>query len=297
LRDLQKDFKELFGIQFSDFLIGALREIAAGIKTSIEEFQRIRDGLRAAISPAGGAPAREAAIEARKPLEAVAPFKLSDLFGGNVKEDEKAITDALKTIQEDIKQTSEQIDQDIGGTIDMTTPEQSFQEGMNQIVAFAKSAAQSAFDAFQSIFSTPIKVTWDTSNSFLAQQPTSLAGGGQVRGAGTTTSDSIMAWLSDMEYVINARAVRHYGADLFGALNAMALPKDFMNRFAMGGLARSAGNRFASGGQVSSGNSVTLKIDRHTFNMTAGDDTVAAIKRFAVAAQISSTGRKPRFVR
>jgi hypothetical protein len=31
--------------------------------------------------------------------------------------------------------------------------------------------------------------------------------------------------------------------------------------------------------------------------MTAGDDTVAAIKRFAVAAQISSTGRKPRFVR
>jgi hypothetical protein len=185
---------------------------------------------------------------------------------------------------------------------------QGLQEGINQtpvnlLPAFADVAsqistlAQSWWASVQSVFSNPIKVTWDTSNSFLAQQPTSLAGGGQVRGPGTTTSDSIMAWLSDFEYVINARAVRHYGADLFGALNAMALPKDFMNRFAMGGLARSAGNRFASGGQVNSGNSVTLKIDRHTFNMTAGDDTVAAIRRFAVAAQISSTGRKPRFVR
>jgi methyl-accepting chemotaxis protein len=297
IRDTEKDFKDLFDISFSDFIINSLKDFSNDVKTIIADIRAAVAFVRSAAAPAGGAPVREAAIEARKPLEAVAPFKLSDLFGGNVKEDEKAITDALKTIQEDIKQTSEQIDQDIGGTIDMTTPEQSFQEGMNQIVAFAKSAAQSAFDAFQSIFSTPIKVTWDTSNSFLAQQPTSLASGGHVRGPGSSTSDSIMAWLSDFEYVINARAVRHYGTDLFGALNAMALPKDFMNRFAMGGLARSAGNRFASGGQVSSGNSVTLKIDRHTFNMTAGDDTVAAIKRFAVAAQISSTGRKPRFVR
>jgi hypothetical protein len=185
---------------------------------------------------------------------------------------------------------------------------QGLQEGVNQtpldvtawlsnVSSQISSQAQTWWASVQSVFNNPIKVNFDTSGGQTGIGGAPFAGGGQVRGAGTTTSDSIMAWLSDMEYVINARAVRHYGADLFGALNAMALPKDFMNRFAMGGLARSTGNRLASGGQVSSGNSVTLKIDRHTFNMTAGDDTVAAIKRFAVAAQISSTGRKPRFVR
>jgi hypothetical protein len=183
---------------------------------------------------------------------------------------------------------------------------QGLQEGINQtpvnlLPAFADAAnqisslAQSWWASIQSVFSNPIKVNFQGFGD--QPQGAPFAGGGHVRGPGSSTSDSIMAWLSDFEYVINARAVRHYGADLFGALNAMALPKDFMNRFAMGGLARvSGGHHLAGGGQVR-GTPVTINIDRHTFNMTAGDDTVAAIKRFAVAAQISSTGRKPRFVR
>ncbi len=119
-----------------------------------------------------------------------------------------------------------------------------------------------------------------------------------VRGAGTTTSDSILAFLSNREFVVNARAVTHYGPDLFAALNAMRLPRDFISRFSMGGLARSlGGNRFAAGGQVRSGNPVVLKIDRQSFNMTAGDDTITQLKRFAVTAQLSSSGRKPRWVR
>jgi hypothetical protein len=151
----------------------------------------------------------------------------------------------------------------------------------------------------QAAFSQPIKVNFDTGGFGGQAAGAPFAGGGHVRGPGSSTSDSIMAWLSDFEYVINARAVRHYGADLFGALNAMALPKDFMNRFAMGGLARAAsGNRMAGGGQASaSGSQFTLKFDRQSFLVSAEGDTVAAIKRFAVAAQISSTGRKPRFVR
>jgi hypothetical protein len=50
-----------------------------------------------------------------------------------------------------------------------------------------------------------------------------VADGGQVRGPGTTTSDSIPAWLSDQEYVVRAAAVQHYGVGFFDAANAMRL--------------------------------------------------------------------------
>ena len=47
-----------------------------------------------------------------------------------------------------------------------------------------------------------------------------FAGGGRVRGPGTGTSDSILARLSTGEFVIRARAVQHYGAQVFERLNA-----------------------------------------------------------------------------
>lgn len=49
-------------------------------------------------------------------------------------------------------------------------------------------------------------------------------GGGMLRGPGTGTSDSIPIWASNNEFMIKAKAVRHYGADLFEALNDMRLP-------------------------------------------------------------------------
>lgn len=57
------------------------------------------------------------------------------------------------------------------------------------------------------------------------------AGGGPVFGAGTSTSDSIPAWLSNGEFVVKARAVRAYGLQFLRDLNSMRLPK-----FAEGGL-------------------------------------------------------------
>ncbi len=156
--------------------------------------------------------------------------------------------------------------------------------------------AQAIYEGFKAIFSTPIPVSFDARSPLQSTAP--FASGGMVHGRGSTTSDSILALLSNREFVVNARAVTHYGPDLFAALNAMRLPRDFINRFSMGGLARSlGGNRFAAGGQVRSGNPVVLNIDRQSFNMTAGDDTIAQLKRFAVTAQLSSTGRKPRWVR
>lgn len=54
--------------------------------------------------------------------------------------------------------------------------------------------------------------------------------GGPVRGTGTSTSDSILTALSNGEFVIRAAAVRHYGAGMFAALNALQTPSPRLTR-------------------------------------------------------------------
>lgn len=61
-----------------------------------------------------------------------------------------------------------------------------------------------------------------------------FATGGHVTGPGTGTSDSIPAWLSNGEYVINAAAVQRYGKGTFDRLNAQ--------KFATGGHVGPAAN-------------------------------------------------------
>lgn len=48
----------------------------------------------------------------------------------------------------------------------------------------------------------------------------SWAGGGLIRGPGTSTSDSINAFLSNGEYVVQASAVRKYGVNFLDAINS-----------------------------------------------------------------------------
>lgn len=60
--------------------------------------------------------------------------------------------------------------------------------------------------------------------------------GGNVTGPGTGTSDSILAWLSNGEYVIRAKAVEAYGVRMLDALNNIAVPKSRLPGFADGGL-------------------------------------------------------------
>ena len=51
------------------------------------------------------------------------------------------------------------------------------------------------------------------------------ATGGQILGPGTSTSDSILARLSNGEFVIKAAAVDKYGVSFMHALNNMRLPQ------------------------------------------------------------------------
>jgi hypothetical protein len=79
-----------------------------------------------------------------------------------------------------------------------------------------------------------------------AQKPEGFASGGLVVGPGTKTSDSILARLSNNEFVMNADAVSHYGVRFMDMLNRMALPS--IPRFATGGLVTAPMGSDAGGG-------------------------------------------------
>lgn len=63
------------------------------------------------------------------------------------------------------------------------------------------------------------------------------ATGGHIRGPGTSTSDSILARLSNGEFVMRAAAVRKYGLNMLHRMNNMQVPQ-----FATGGLVAQAAN-------------------------------------------------------
>lgn len=118
-----------------------------------------------------------------------------------------------------------------------------------------------------------------------------MARGGYVSGPGTTTSDSIFARLSRGEFVINARAVEHWGTGLFASLNALNAP-----RFASGGMVPrlAAIPAFAGGGMVGGGRTFTINFGGESFGGLGGPDvTLERLERAAVRQQLSSAGRKP----
>lgn len=82
------------------------------------------------------------------------------------------------------------------------------------------------------------------------------AQGGYISGAGTGTSDSILSYLSNGEYVMTAEATRRLGVPFLNGLNSGRL-----SGFATGGLVGSAGIHSQESGAVRSNtSSVTLNI-------------------------------------
>lgn len=87
------------------------------------------------------------------------------------------------------------------------------------------------------------------------------ATGGPVWGAGTRTSDSIRAWLSNGEFVQPTDAVEHYGLPVMEALRSRKLDKATIEE------ALPDGNRteFSSGGEAHSNNCVSCASGGHKF--------------------------------
>lgn len=128
----------------------------------------------------------------------------------------------------------------------------------------------------------------------------SNAAGGYIRGRGTGTSDSILSWLSNGEFVVKAKAVQHYGPQLLSAINNMRLP-----RFNTGGMVEAAQTilmpgipRFAGGGPVSApaggGRPMVLQIgDQVISGLTANSGAVETLQKYASQKAVRSAGRKP----
>lgn len=128
-----------------------------------------------------------------------------------------------------------------------------------------------------------------------------FASGGHVRGPGTGTSDSILAMISNGEFVIRAAAVRKFGPAFFAALNSLRIPEGFSLGGMLDGLGRSmAIPHLASGGLVPavassgvSGRPVNVSFDGETFAMVAPDDVAEKLIRAAQRSSIRSGGKKP----
>jgi hypothetical protein len=114
-----------------------------------------------------------------------------------------------------------------------------------------------------------------------------FAGGGFVRGRGTGTSDSNLAWVSRGEHIMPARSVRQPGVLAFlEALRRsggnLSRVMDRMGRFASGGLVLPS---FAAGGLASAAAakhiSVDLRTNAGTFTMMTDEGTAEALTRVA----------------
>jgi len=116
----------------------------------------------------------------------------------------------------------------------------------------------------------------------------------------TGTSDSILSWLSNGEFVIRAAAVKKFGVGLFQSLNNFRSPG-----FASSGLVNMASAmppsvpRFAAGGLVmaeaagSGGRPFTLQIGSDVFSgLSASDATMDRLQKYAARKNVHSAGRK-----
>jgi hypothetical protein len=133
----------------------------------------------------------------------------------------------------------------------------------------------------------------------------SRAGGGMVRGPGTSSSDSIPAWLSNNEFVMRARAVRKYGADFLRAINEGRFNPNNIAKFAAGGLVGNLNTLGASvpkyafagaAGRTPAGRpgaTVNLTLDGRTYRLMAPAEIADGLAAHATTKQTVSSGRRP----
>jgi len=126
------------------------------------------------------------------------------------------------------------------------------------------------------------------------------AAGGLIRGSGTGTSDSNLAWVSRGEHIMPARAVAQPGMLAFlealrrsgGNLSRVL---DGMGRFALGGLVPRSALAYAAGGLVGGMSNVSIHFPGLPAigGLRASTEVVGELQRAAALAQVRSGGRKP----
>jgi len=113
------------------------------------------------------------------------------------------------------------------------------------------------------------------------------AAGGYVRGPGSGTSDSILARVSNGEFVMRSAAVRAWGPQLLSAMNALNRPLRSVGD----------GSGFANGGMVSARTSDGVPVHLHfpggSFQLRGDKGIVMGLTREARRAAVLSAGRLP----
>jgi phage-related protein len=144
-------------------------------------------------------------------------------------------------------------------------------------------------------------LTGDASGSSLANDAGindigKFSEGGQFRGK--PGIDTNLAWLTDEEFVMKRSAVRHWGVGFMNMINNMRNP---FRGYSTGGLVASLAPSaprmaFASGGPVgrTQQRPLVLQIGDEIFDgLTAQDNTVDDLQKFAARRGVRSQGRKP----
>ena len=156
-----------------------------------------------------------------------------------------------------------------------------------QNVASAVIGISDAFRTLGSIIAAPFKFAGDVGqaldqfgqrNNLKIGGIKGFATGGHIRGPGTGTSDSILARLSNGEFVVRRAVVDSLGLPFLNALNAGMVPA------------------FAEGGAVGGGRPVTLNIGGEAFALTAADGVVKNLTRYSRQKALRSPGRSPSWV-
>lgn len=141
--------------------------------------------------------------------------------------------------------------------------------------------------AFFSWLSDKLNAAWSLLGSLPDSAPLAggstvggMASGGMVRGPGGSTSDSILARLSNGEFVMRSAAVQHWGPQLLHAMNALRGP---LPGFADGGLVAAA----PGAGKTP----IVLSLDGQRFSMMSDDAVAESLLRTARKRGMLSTMR------
>lgn len=261
LKQQVKDTKEQLAEQVAAERQAA-RDVEAAQKQQLDTRKRYQEALASLSSGAGGqgdygqasalkVAARQALqsgdVEQAKQQAQAALAILQELakagentygFAGMMRElqaieesaDQQRIDDAqakLDAAQAAAERTKAAIDElkDVKVTATMSPEDQ--QALLNQLAALAQQAGM-----IMTIPVTPVVGSAPSSDASANAAPVpGFARGGVLRGAGTGTSDSILARLSNGEGILTARAVSYWGAGVVHQLNRLQMPK-----FATGGV-------------------------------------------------------------
>jgi hypothetical protein len=239
-------------------------DVAALAKASGAAFRVLPEGMRQAVAETNseaeelGSPLDNLADEASVAVEAVnaqlSRINAEEPFARVVTASRTAF-DGVKreaaTIGDELEQSFVGIVQSIEGafrnlTRSLTGVITSFVSEMDAAIRRINNALASLAKALRAV-----KAAAKSSSSSSSGGAEGFASGGYIRGPGTSTSDSIPAWLSSGEYVARAASVRHYGPQFFSMLNSLKIPKRelmaFMASLRRGGKAM----KFSTGGMVS----------------------------------------------